>query len=179
MTRKAVFFDRDDTLIECNGVTPSGDLGDPSLVSLKPGAREAIEALKKTGFVIVVITNQGGVARGNHTCSDVFRVNARLNELLGNTVDAFRFCPWHPKGTLEPWTREHPWRKPSPGMILDASASLRIDLAQSWVVGDADRDCEAGKRAGCRTILIGEAPSAHADSVTPDLAGAVRTILGH
>ena len=177
MPTPAVFFDRDDTLIRCNDVTPTGDLGDPALVELLPGASDAVRALKEAGYAIVVITNQGGVARGNHTCADVERVNARVNELLGGLVDTFRFCPWHPKGTVDAWAREHPWRKPAPGMILDAARSLGIDLKHSWVVGDAERDCHAGREAGCRTILIGDTLAIDADRTVPDLASAVRTIL--
>ncbi|MBN4060381.1 HAD family hydrolase, partial [Planctomycetaceae bacterium AH-315-I19] len=155
MPTPAIFFDRDDTLIECNGITPAGDLGDPALVRLLPGALEAVRDLRNAGYAIVVFTNQGGVARGSHTIADVSAVNDRLNELLGGTVDAFRFCPWHPEGTVAPWSREHHWRKPAPGMILDAAHSLGLDLERSWVIGDAERDCHAGREAGCRTILIG------------------------
>ncbi|MEQ9616570.1 MAG: HAD-IIIA family hydrolase [Phycisphaerales bacterium] len=174
----AIFFDRDDTLIECNGITPDGDLGDPNLVKLKPGAADAVERLRLAGYRIVVFTNQGGVARGSHTIADVYAVNDRVNELLGGRVDAFRFCPWHPKGTVPCWAREHPWRKPAPGMILDAAASLGLDLSRSWVIGDAERDCHAGREAGCSTILIGDDLAMDADYKAKDLKGATAIILG-
>ena len=184
--RPAVFFDRDDTLIFCTGVAPGGDLGDPALVRLIPGAFEACAALKSAGFALAVVTNQGGVARGRFGLAEVERTNARVNELLSGMIDEFRFCPFHPGGRVPEFTREHPWRKPAPGMILDAARVLGVDLARSWMVGDADRDVASGDAAGCRTIQVRdarvfpsdrEAPSGRATRVAPDLASAVRIIL--
>lgn len=152
--RPGVFLDRDDTLIHCSDVTPDGDLGDPALVRLLPGAEQAVGRLKEAGFALVVVTNQGGVARGKYGLGDVDRVHDRINALLGGRIDAFRVCPFHPKGTVSEFAREHPWRKPSPGMLLDAARALGLDLARSWLVGDKDRDCEAGRAAGCRTVLV-------------------------
>ncbi len=179
MTRRAVFLDRDDTLIACNGVTPDGDLGDPALVELLPGALEACGRWREAGFALVVVSNQGGVARGKYGTDAVEAVNARVNELLGGAIDAFRYCPYHPKGTVPEFTREHPWRKPAPGMLLDASEELGIDLAGSWMVGDAPRDCAAGRAAGCRTVLVSrdDAPVEGADFVVPDLFGACEIVL--
>jgi D-glycero-D-manno-heptose 1,7-bisphosphate phosphatase len=152
--RRAVFFDRDDTLIACRDVTPDGDLGDPSLVRLLPGASEACAALRADGWFIAVVSNQGGVARGRYGLDQVGACNDRLNELLGGAVDAFRFCPYHPRGIVCGLSAEHPWRKPAPGMLLDIAEKHAIDLAASWMVGDAERDIEAGLAAGCRTILV-------------------------
>ena len=183
MQRPAVFLDRDDTLIDCRAVTPDGDLGDPALVRLRPGVLEGCRALKRAGFVLVVVTNQGGVARGKYGLAAVDRVHRRVNELLGGAIDAFRACPYHPQGTVAEFRREHPWRKPAPGMILDAAETLGLDLARSWVVGDTQRDCEAGRAAGCRTVLLtdGSDPSgpsaAGAGATAPSFARAVRIIL--
>lgn len=152
--KPAVFLDRDDTLIRCNGLAPGNDLGDPALVEPLPGAVEACRLLKNAGFVLVVITNQGGVARGRYTMADVERVHERINAVFQGVFDAFRACPYHPEGTVPKYAREHPWRKPSPGMILDAAQELNIDLARSWVIGDKERDAAAGRTAGCTTILI-------------------------
>ena len=150
----AVFFDRDDTLIACRTVAANGDLGDASLVELLEGADAACEMVSEAGFRIVVVTNQGGVARGRYTEADVERVHGRVNELLGGRVDAFRYCPFHPEGVVEPFKREHFWRKPSPGMLLDAAEALDVDLSESWMVGDSPRDMMAGRAAGCRTVLL-------------------------
>lgn len=177
---RAVFLDRDDTLIACNAVTPDGDLGDPALVRLLPGVLEGCCELKRAGYRLVVVSNQGGVARGRFGVDAVERVNARVNETLEGLVDAFRFCPFHPAGVVPAYTREHPWRKPQPGMLLDAAAALAIDLGASWMVGDALRDVQAGAAAGCRTILIssdGAAGPSPATFVARSFARAVEIVL--
>ena len=148
--KPAVFLDRDDTLIRCNGLAPGNDLGDPALVEPLPGAVEACRRLKDAGFLLVVITNQGGVARGRYSEQDVERVHERINTVFEGVFGAFRACPYHPKGTVPKYAREHPWRKPSPGMILDAAQELNIDLARSWTVGDKERDAAAGRTARMR-----------------------------
>jgi len=153
--RPAIFLDRDDTLMEANSLPPPpppgarGDVVNPELVKLLPGAKDGCERLKQAGFALVVVSNQGVVARGAGTMQQVQDVNARLAELLGgNLIDAFYFCPFHPKGNVPEFTREHPWRKPAPGMILAAAVELELDLSQSWLIGDAQRDIEAGLAAG-------------------------------
>lgn len=184
----AVFLDRDDTLIATRAVAPDGDLGDPALVRLLPGALDACRTLKGAGFRLVVVSNQGGVARGRFTTADVERVNARLNALLAGLIDAFRYCPYHPQGVVAEFAREHPWRKPAPGMILDAAKALSIDPARSWTVGNSQRDIDAGRAAGTRTILIdseairgfvadSSASASSPDFIAPDLNDAARIIL--
>jgi D-glycero-D-manno-heptose 1,7-bisphosphate phosphatase len=144
-----------------------------------------VRRLAEAGFALVVVTNQGGVARGRYGVAEVEAVHRRLNQLLGGRIEAFRFCPYHPSGTVAAYAREHPWRKPAPGMILDGAAALGIDLGRSWVVGDKARDCEAGRRAGCRTILVGrphlDRPARacpEADFTAPDVGAAADLILG-
>jgi D-glycero-D-manno-heptose 1,7-bisphosphate phosphatase len=183
MPAPAVFLDRDDTLIRCDDVTPDGDLGDPNLVEPLPGAVDACRRLKDAGLTLVVVTNQGGVARGRYSTSTVDAVNARVNDVFGGVFDAFRFCPYHPKGTVPEFTREHPWRKPAPGMLFDAADALGIDLGASWMIGDRVRDCTAGRAAGCRgTILVTvpgrtEAPNADVDLVAHTITDAAGAIL--
>lgn len=169
MLTPAVFFDRDDTLIACREVTVDGDLGDPGLVALLPGALEACRRLKEAGFALVVVSNQGGVARGRFTEEAVAAVNERVNQLLGGRIDAFRHCPFHPQGSVPRYTCEHPWRKPGPGMILDAAETLSLDLDRSWLIGDAERDCAAGRAAGLggRTILLTQAKGGAAGEYDP------------
>jgi len=174
MKRPAVFFDRDNTLIASDGY-----LGDPAKVSLIPGAADAIARVRSLGYAVVVFSNQSGVARGMFSEEDVQAVNARMAELLlaenGNAViDRHEFCPFHPKGTVDVYARESDRRKPKPGMILSAANQLALDLPRSWVVGDAARDIEAGKAAGCRAILftdpsLPKSPAANASfRVPPD-----------
>lgn len=172
MPRPAVFLDRDDTLIESAGLPArafaggrAGDMADPAFVRLLPGVRGACVGLRRAGFALVVVSNQGVVARGGATLGQVEATSARLCELLGDPdrpgcslIERVYHCPWHPQGTVEPFNVEHPWRKPSPGMILAAIGELGLDPAASWLVGDAERDLEAGRRAGldpARVLRVG------------------------
>jgi D-glycero-D-manno-heptose 1,7-bisphosphate phosphatase len=153
---RAVFLDRDNTIIHNDA-----DLGDPDQVRLIQGAASAIASLRGLGFRIVVVSNQGGVARGKYGEADVDATNQRIAELLkqqanGAVIDAFYYCPYHPEGSEPKYRREHPWRKPQPGMLLAAAEDLQLDLKLCWMVGDQPRDVEAGRRAQARTILLGE-----------------------
>jgi len=183
---RAVFLDRDNTLIYNDD-----DLGDPSQVRLIQGAATAVASMRGLGYKIVVITNQGGVARGKYGEADVDAVHQRLVELLkehanGATVDRFYYCPYHPEGTVPRYRREHSWRKPAPGMLQQAAADLNLDLSLCWMVGDQPRDIEAGKAAGVRTVLVhppGVAPDVeqlasqvHPDFVARNLVEAARVI---
>ncbi|MCC7146148.1 MAG: HAD-IIIA family hydrolase [Phycisphaeraceae bacterium] len=149
----AVFLDRDNTIIENDG-----DLGDPALVKLLRGTASAIASLKGLGYRVVVVSNQGGVARGKYSEKDVEAVNRRVAEVVavtsGAKIDRFYYCPFHPEGTVEKYRREHPWRKPQPGMLFEAARQMRLDLTQSWMIGDQLRDVAAGAAAGTRTILL-------------------------
>ena len=152
---KAVFLDRDNTLIRNDG-----DLGDPTQVTLLPGVADALRALRHDGFRLIVVTNQGGVARGRYTERDVDAVHQRIAELVDEAaneaglIDRFYYCPYHPEGTVAEYRREHPWRKPHPGMLIQAGRDLGLDLTQSWMIGDQARDIVAGRSAGCHTIMI-------------------------
>lgn len=149
----AIFLDRDRTLIENDG-----DLGDPNLVKLVRGAASAIASLRGLGYRIVVVTNQAGVARNNFTEQDVHAVHDRINQLIRATsgvwIDRFYYCPYHPEAVVDQYRKDHSWRKPKPGMELQASRDMDLDLARSWTIGDQPRDIEAGLAAGTRTILI-------------------------
>lgn len=157
MKRPAVFFDRDNTLIISDGY-----LGDPSKVVLVEGAADIVARVRSLGYAVVVFSNQSGVARGMFTEDDVHRVNARLDELLADhnpqaVIDRHEFCPFHPEGTVAEYAKESELRKPQAGMIHQAAERLALDLSRSWVIGDAPRDIEAGKAAGCRTIWYKDA----------------------
>lgn len=164
----AVFLDRDDTLIEANSLptregVARGDVVDPSLVRLLPGVGAGCARLAASGFVLVVISNQGSVARGATNIRGVERINDRVRALVdaaaGRAVlGAFYFCPFHPLGSVAGFAREHPWRKPGSGAILAAASELEIDLARSWLIGDGERDIEAGIVAGIaqyRCVRVG------------------------
>jgi D-glycero-D-manno-heptose 1,7-bisphosphate phosphatase len=150
--RPAIFLDRDGVVIE-----DSHYLGDPSRVRLVPGAAEAVALLNRAGWVVVVVTNQSGVARGMFTEADVAAVHEHLAELLrgyGARVDAFHHCPHHPEAEVAEYRVVCACRKPRAGMLLRAAGELGIDLAASWMIGDRVSDLEAGAAAGCRTALV-------------------------
>ncbi|MBL9148026.1 MAG: HAD family hydrolase [Phycisphaerae bacterium] len=175
-----VFLDRDNTLI-----ANDGDLGDPAQVRLLPGVADGLRTLKEAGFRLVVVTNQGGVARGRYTERDVDLVHARIahavDEAAGATrlIDRFYYCPFHPEATVPAYRREHAWRKPQPGMLLQAAQDLHLDLDRGWMIGDKPRDTAAGRAAGVRTVLVGHTPNEGpaADFTSPTFAAAVELVL--
>ena len=154
MSRSAVFFDRDNTLIA------NGDyLGDPDRVVLLEGAAGAVARVRRLGYATVVVSNQSGVARGLFSEDDVRAVNARMDQMLADenadaVIEHHEFCPFHPDATVEAFASDPERRKPKPGMLFDAAKTLGLNLRNSWLIGDAPRDIEAGRRAGCRTILF-------------------------
>lgn len=147
--RPGFFVDRDDTLMR--NVPYNGD---PAAVRLEPQVGRALRWVREAGWPVLVVSNQSGVARGLHDESQVHAVNARLEELLladGAGVDAFYFCPHHPD-----FGGACTCRKPEPGMLLRAAGEHGVDLGRSIMVGDAECDLEAGRRAGTR--VLGYAP---------------------
>jgi D-glycero-D-manno-heptose 1,7-bisphosphate phosphatase len=186
--RPAIFLDRDDTLIANREVTAAlphpGDLYDPALVRLLPGVADGLRTLRAAGFLLICITNQGAIARGHARWDQVIATNRRVRELItaesGRDLDALYFCPYHPKGAIAPWKTEHPWRKPQPGMVLQAAHDFAIDLARSWMVGDAERDIESALAAGiplAHTIIVGDARAARVGNRTHDFASAASTVI--
>jgi D-glycero-D-manno-heptose 1,7-bisphosphate phosphatase len=151
-SRRCVFLDRDGTIL-----SDPGYLGDPAGVELLPGVPDALRALERAGFALVVCTNQSGIARGRYGVADYERVARRAEEALaaeGVSLLASYFCPFHPEGTVPELARDHEDRKPSPGMWLRAARDHGIDLARSYTVGDGERDVVAGKRAGTTAVLL-------------------------
>lgn len=152
MSDKAILLDRDDTLIE-----DPGYINHPDQVKLLSGVPEALVELRNMGYKLVVVSNQSAVARGIVTEKMLSQIHDRLKKLLAehNTyLDRIYYCPYHPDGIVAKYRKESKNRKPNPGMILTASEELDLDLAQSWVVGNSNRDIEAGRRASCKTILV-------------------------
>ena len=148
--------------------------------------------LNDNGYKVIIITNQPGVARGKFTEETLIHINKYIEEALaekGARIDETYYCPHHPEGIIKEYTRNCDCRKPKPGMILSAARDFNIDLKDSFVIGDRDIDVEAGKRAGCKTILLAsedppgntKEPVAIADHVAPDLCEAVKWLLefGH
>ena len=127
-------------------------------------------------------SNQSAVARGYLSEGELQRIHRLLCKRLrrhGIRVDGFYYCPHLPDGSVEDYAISCECRKPRPGLVQRAAAEHGVDTASSWAVGDSERDVKAGKRAGCRTILISPYSAADtcADAVAPDLAAAAGIIL--
>ena len=162
MTRRAVFLDRDGTII-----VDRGYLADPDGVALLPGAVTALRTLRARGYALVVVSNQSGIARGLIRPDEHARVAARVVELLaseGVPLDAAYYCPHGPDDGCA-------CRKPAPGMLRQAAEAHCIDLTASLMVGDKASDLEAGRAAGCKTAFLGTA------DVSADFRGADWTEL--
>jgi D-glycero-D-manno-heptose 1,7-bisphosphate phosphatase len=175
---RAVFLDRDGTLIE-----DSGYVRDSRAMQLLPGAAEAVARLNRAEWLPIVITNQSGIARGLLTQAEYLATERRLEELLagaGGRIAAQYHCPHLPA-----ITGECECRKPGPLLYKQAANRFGLDLAASYWIGDRLRDIEAAKRFGGRGILVltgagrQEAGVATAAgwAVATDLAAAVRQIL--
>ena len=151
--KKAFFLDRDGVLIE-----EANYLKDPDKVKLIPGVPAALRRVREAGFLVIVVSNQSGVARGYFTENEVLAVQARINEILsveGAAVDDYFNCPHHPAGSVPSYAKDCECRKPSPGMILEAAKKYGIDISASFLVGDKLSDIEAGKAAGClKSVLV-------------------------
>ena len=147
MKKRAVFLDRDGVVIkQCHY------LKDPALVELEKSVADGIKALRDQGFVVIVVTNQSGIARGLFTSAEVEAIHERIQELLeaeGTKIDAFYTCPHHPDFDLD-----CDCRKPKPGMILRAAEEFDIDVGASFMCGDKAADVECGRNAGCRKSFL-------------------------
>jgi D-glycero-D-manno-heptose 1,7-bisphosphate phosphatase len=149
---KAVFIDKDGTLIPDIPYNV-----DPDLVTVEQETIEGLRLMKDDGFLLIVISNQSGVARGYFTEEELGKVWNKISGLLQKdqlAIDAFYYCPHHPDAIMKQYALLCDCRKPLPGLILKAANELKIDLSQSWMIGDILNDVEAGNRAGCSTILI-------------------------
>jgi D-glycero-D-manno-heptose 1,7-bisphosphate phosphatase len=150
--KRAVFLDRDGTLIEERGYLDRLELIEPF-----PWTPEALRRLQAAGYALVLVTNQAGVARGFFDEDFVRRAHAHLATLLaaeGVALDGYYYCPHHPEGTVAAYRRHCRCRKPGPGMVEQAAADLGLDVARSFVVGDKWLDIELAANAGARGILV-------------------------
>jgi D-glycero-D-manno-heptose 1,7-bisphosphate phosphatase len=152
MSVRAVFLDKDGTLVDDVPYNV-----DPARIRLLPGVVQGLEALHAAGYRLIVVSNQSGVARGYFTEDALVSAQERLREVLaadGVSLAGFYYCPHHPEGLNRTYAITCSCRKPKPGLLLKAAVAHGIDLRQSWLVGDILDDVEAGRRAGCKTILI-------------------------
>ncbi len=168
--RKAVFLDRDGTLME-----EVHYCGDPALVRAIPGVSGALRKLKDAGFLNIIITNQSGIGRGLITQRQYEAVQAELLRQIGpELIDATYICPDAPGADSR-------CRKPEPGMVLQAAADFDIALPKSFFVGDKAADIECGRRAGTKTILVltgyGSQQECRPDFTAADFESAASLIL--
>jgi D-glycero-D-manno-heptose 1,7-bisphosphate phosphatase len=184
MTR-AVFLDRDGTLIE-----ESGYLDRLDRLAIYPFAVDAVRLLNRAGFKVIVISNQSGIARGLIRESFVAEAHAHISAYLsvgGALLDGFYYCPHHPDASLAAFRQRCDCRKPAAGMLTAAAADHALDLSRSFVVGDRWADVGAARAAGAKGVLVrtgygreAEAaprPGVTADLIADDLAGAAAWIL--
>ena len=152
-SKRAVFLDRDGTLIKDVGYPR-----DPGSVRLLDGAVDALAAFRRAGFRLVLVSNQSGIGRGLVSPEEAAAVHARFIaelERAGVELDDVQYCPHAPEEGC-------PCRKPAPGLLIAAATALDLDLGSSFAIGDKESDVEAGRRAGCKTVLF--APSGAAGS---------------
>ncbi|OQZ02926.1 MAG: D,D-heptose 1,7-bisphosphate phosphatase [Candidatus Brocadia sp. UTAMX1] len=150
--RKAVFLDRDGTL-----VVHEHYLSSPDQLKLLPNASRGIRLFQEHGYLVIVVTNQSGIARGFFDEEQLMLIHSKLKAMLkdeGVVIDDWYFCPHHREGKIDYYRVDCDCRKPKPGMILASARKHHIDLSQSLMIGDSASDMLAGKNAGCKTMLI-------------------------
>jgi D,D-heptose 1,7-bisphosphate phosphatase len=150
--KRAVFLDRDGTLIKNKGyICKFKD------VEFYPFSLDALKLIRLHNFQIVVITNQSSIARGICSEEQIINIHQKMGEYLetkGAVIDKFYYCPYHPNAGILKYRTNSNLRKPQPGMLFKAAEELSIDLKQSYFIGDSLSDIQAGQRAGCQTILV-------------------------
>lgn len=154
--QKAVFLDRDGTINIYKGFLRNID--DFELIS---GVADAIKKINESGYLAIVVTNQPVIARGEVTFEQLEKIHNKMEMLLGLEgayIDGLYYCPHHPhkgyEGEVSELKFDCECRKPKPGMLLKAAEDFNIDLSKSFMVGDGGNDIQAGKSAGCKTVLI-------------------------
>jgi D-glycero-D-manno-heptose 1,7-bisphosphate phosphatase len=183
--KRAVFLDRDGTLIE-----DVGYLDTLSRMVFYPWTVDAVRMLNRAGLAVIVVTNQSGVARGLFDEAFVRETHCAMDarfEAGGARIDGYYYCPHHPDGRVAGYSRRCDCRKPDRALIDRASADLGLDPGHSFLVGDTWTDVELGRSIGARSILVrtgagAEQETAPIDRVTADvvvdnLAAAVGWIL--
>lgn len=165
--RPAAFLDRDGVLNIDHGFVHR-----PEQVEWVQGAREAVKRLNEAGYLVFVVTNQSGVARGHYDEAAVTALHDwMIDEVrrVGGTVDDIRYCPFHPDAVVPAYRCSTDWRKPAPGMLLDLMRAWELDAARCVLIGDKDIDMVAAQAAGIRGIRF---PGGNlADFVRPILNG--------
>jgi D-glycero-D-manno-heptose 1,7-bisphosphate phosphatase len=169
---KCVFLDRDGVLNQ----DTDGYLYRPEDLVIPDGTVEALRKLKEAGYLLIVVTNQAGIAKGLYSREDVWKCHQFFQEQCGHLLDDLYFCPHHPD-----YTTASLLRKPDSLMLEKAMAKHRIDRNRSWMIGDRERDVLAGGKAGVRTIRIAhQSPEATplGEHTTRSLLEATAVVVG-
>ena len=167
MSDAAVFLDRDGVVVELVWDAVDGSFESPYVrddVRLVPGAVDAIRRIRSLDYRTVVVSNQPGAAKGKASREDLREAHEQVVRQLaehGVAIDYYRYCLHHPDAVDPSLARACDCRKPKSGMLREAADDLDLDLPRSWMIGDSDVDAEAGRRAGCRTILVENPQSTH------------------
>jgi len=180
---RAVFLDRDGTIN-----VEKDYLINPEDFEFLPGVPEALKKLQNAGFLLVVVSNQSGVARGYFSLQQVEKLHSHMKSLLepyGVSLSGIYVCPHHPTHGQGEYLYDCECRKGNPGMLLKAAEDLTIDLRHSFMIGDKLADIEAGYTAGCSTFLVrtgygeqfSEYAAAYSTEVVDDLPTAADEIL--
>jgi len=175
---RAAFVDRDGVINELVGEPPESPLR-PEDVMLIDGSADALKRLKAAGWLLIGVSNQPAAAKGTTSLEQLEAVQAHVLELLaaeGVRLDDFKICWHHPDGVVGELSGPCRCRKPCPGLLLDAAAENRIDLEDSWMIGDTDADVLAGKAAGCHTAVVENRASVHKRGATAQPELAVQTL---
>lgn len=149
---RAIFLDKDGTIIKDIPYNIR-----PERVMLLPYTGEGLKLLQRNGYKLIIISNQSGIAKGFFPEEALTRVIERLQYLLEEydvLLSGFYYCPHHPAGTVTKYTTLCSCRKPEADLIYKAAKDMQINLQESWFIGDILNDIEAGKKAGCKTVLI-------------------------
>ncbi|GGC12831.1 D-glycero-alpha-D-manno-heptose-1,7-bisphosphate 7-phosphatase [Dyadobacter sediminis] len=166
---KCIFLDRDGVL----NVDRPNYVYNPDDLVIPKGVAEALQLLKKAGYLLIVITNQAGIAKGLYTAENVLEIHRQMQLISGNALDDIYYCPFHPDFTGNSLSR-----KPDSLMLEKAMAKYDIDPEQSWMIGDHHRDMQAGQKAGVKTIQVTSGSKAlEADYAAADLLQAAHIIL--
>jgi D-glycero-D-manno-heptose 1,7-bisphosphate phosphatase len=180
-SRKAVFLDRDGVIN-----VEKGYVHRIEEFEIFPGVPRAIKLLRDSGFLVIVVTNQSGVARGYYSLETVHRLHRHLDQELaasGARIDAYYVCPHHPEHGIGDLKVDCSCRKPLPGMLIQASVDNDIDLSVSYMIGDKWTDVAAGLDAGCRPVFLKTGSGGPDEAVPedipvfPDLLEAARAIV--
>lgn len=175
MPKRAVFLDRDGVINIDHGY-----VCDPERLELLPGIREGLSRLKRAGYLLIVVTNQSGIARGFFDEQRFWCFMDAVQDALGPSaaLDAIFFCPHHPEAGSAEYGMRCDCRKPEPGMLISAIAKFGIDPLASVMIGDKPSDAIAARRAGVRrSFLLGSDGCDNADAVFGDIGSCVSAIL--